>query len=163
MEGDAFGFVWGVRSCSVAINDFFSQFTGIQCQVDWATLLAVRPSVTVFDLDDREKLGSYFTPWRAKLDGSYADGNVQDAIPLRINTRPFPQQRESEIRHDVSNDVVGLPVPCYDLGNAGFLILDGNHRLVSLYRSKVCFKLSIWAIQGPICHSVLPDLACWQS
>ena len=58
--------------------------------------------------------------------------------------------------------------PVYGLPENKFLLLDGNHRAVELFKAyqanptQEFHPIELWAIRGPICQTMLPDLKHWQ-
>ena len=143
-------------------NRFIYEFTGITMGLDWITLASHSPEINVLQINDRHELGQLYTPWRRKSDGTYANGRDDDAEPLRVETNPFPPCRES-ILQSFSLQPGSLRLPCYQIRDKEYLILDGNHRAVSLYRSNYQIDVQAWIIEGPMDSNILPDLSKWEN
>ena len=143
------------------LNRFIYEFTGITMGLNWITLASLSPEIKVLKINDNQQLGQFFTPWRRKSDGTYADGWDRSAEPLRVNTNPFPPCLESNLQ-SFSWQNSPLRLPCYQISNGEYLILDGNHRAVCLHRLKIPFEVQAWVIAGPLDSNILPDLGKWQ-
>ena len=143
------------------LNHFIREFTGITMTLDWLALAAHAPEIRILPISTRCELGQLYTPWREKADGSYADGWCEAAEPLRVNSVRFPDRCEHELSEFPYRSET-LKIPCYELPNGEYLILDGNQRAVSLFRSKCSINVEAWIIKGPIDQGIMPDLGKWQ-
>jgi hypothetical protein len=50
--------------------------------------------------------------------------------------------------------------PAYNVGGGRRLLLDGNHRCISLIRSNLDYDIALIVINGPIRREILPTLVC---
>lgn len=49
--------------------------------------------------------------------------------------------------------------PVYDVGDGRLLLLDGNHRCLSLLKKGGPFTVELIVIHGPLTKEIAPDLA----
>jgi hypothetical protein len=53
--------------------------------------------------------------------------------------------------------------PAYDIGGGRRLLLDGNHRCISIVRSGIDFKIDLIVINGPVRGDISPALAPFEA
>lgn len=70
-----------------------------------------------------------------------------------------PWFKPSSIRHDPPR--TGW-YPAYNVGAGRRLLLDGNHRCISLVRSGIAYSIDLIVINAPVRGVILPDLAVFE-
>lgn len=139
----------------------------VRVLLDWDELRRRRTPVQVLAFDTMEALTNWHAPWYEDHDRREVDHATSPAPPLtfaqiagRIDD---PGTRWRRLR-GVAADLAAMPpsvlvIATYDLGEAGHLVLDGNHRLAAIIsRHLPGWRVAALAVQGPVSAAVLPDL-----
>ncbi len=155
---------------TIKVSDFIMIFrnAGIRSWIDWELIQSPSYSVTerfsrsVADVNDLE------TVWYIRPDGSLGDWRNQSDRRLSVKDaaarRDFPSERNEKYVQRLISDMRTSPtppylvLPCYRTQHGKLIILDGNHRAVSAFRSDIDVRLLIFALSGPDDPLVLPDL-----
>lgn len=120
--------------------------------------------------EDTHSLSKFFAPWYLNQDQARTTWDGEHARPVSIVEaaalpNEFYQDRcfntirywREQFRDGALIDMF----PAYTVSD-GFLVLDGNHRLVALARSGLAATFSFATIEGPIDDQAVFDLHYWQ-
>gem|GEM_PF-5655933 len=160
-----------MRDQPTPAHTLLARFPGIRMRLHADRLGAQDQGLSRHVITDRQQLGALFTSTKAtskQVDVSLAAPN---GYPLRVaelaarldelrpSTRlPFDQAFESFRSHHAP---IELEIPAFGLENGEYLLLDGNHRAVGLFRSGRPFTLRLCALEAPINRRYLIDLKYW--
>lgn len=122
-------------------------------------------------IEDRQALGRLMsayrrTPFRVEsglgnpLSRPMSVAEVADSIGgfSQRNRLAFADYME---RIKLSGEPPRWTLPAYDLGPAGLLLLDGNHRAVATYIAARRFTIELRVLHGPLDRRILPPLKHW--
>ncbi|MFD7534725.1 hypothetical protein [Streptomyces sp. NPDC059819] len=154
------------------LQQFATRFRDdIRVMIDWTQLADANTYVSVRTLareEARRHLARLFTVWYTSPEGEDSLWIRPGSQPLRVGEAGRTAQRWPEVRtHAVADLVqaytaapepVPLNIPAYAVDDGRFLLLDGNHRAVAAHRAGAAVRLTLFALHGPVCETVLPDL-----
>ncbi|GGX68301.1 hypothetical protein [Streptomyces anandii] len=153
-------------------GDFAVRFRPvIRAALDWGRLADVGAGVRVETVTGgaaRRCLAGLFTVWYADARGADSSWNSPGSRPLRVGSagRTLPSWPEDRRRavdalargYAEGSRPVPLTLPTYRVGEDCHVLLDGNHRAVAAHRAGRDVELTLWALTGPVCEGILPDL-----
>lgn len=149
-------------------SDYQTFFGGgaMRSLLDWN--LIVRGSYRVEEIysRDRSLLGALHTVWYTGPDGLSGEWRDPGYRPLRVrevDTNRAGAARNSHIgmlqrSFENSGGPIQLVLPAFSVNDGEFLLLDGNHRAVAAFRSRLEVRIGVFALTGPVDSEVLPDL-----
>lgn len=148
--------------------------------IDAAELAKANPHLSLQRLtpDTEPSLGDVLVPWYeragvpvvhipARVDRSRIP-NVHDRLPSQgdsaLSIRDIAIGRDhpwlDSTRIKMPAVLTGI-FPAYRV-NKRLLLLDGNHRSISLVRFGVAYAIDLLVIEGPVNRRVMPDLAVFE-
>lgn len=146
---------------------FVAALAGIRPQLNWAAFAVNNWPVHIWRTADFAQVEILTTLVYASGDSVGVSFNAEGASPLSVRDAAvkigsFPEDKRQIVRGSeasyIKNGTARLTIPAYDLGEKGFLILDGNHRTIALSLARQPFQLDVLAIRGPIDPGIMPDL-----
>jgi len=154
----------------VKSKDAFAQKFGseIRMYFNWSRLMSEEWPVEIVTISGSNELAALRLPWCLSSKNEFVSFETEDGFPVRLSEvgvwfaylptgiRDKIERFESEFRHAPRH--VSFDFPAYAIPMQQHLVLDGNHKLCALTRSGVPFRLQMWAVNGPLDETVLPDL-----
>lgn len=130
----------------------------IRVHLDRELILRHNPKVTVKFATASTIATVAYPPWYFDDDGTPVRYDTPGATPQTTSWVSKHPAIESSSRFPTAP----LTVPAYRTPT-GFLVLDGNHRLVAAATHNPGLPVVALVIQGPLDERILPDLGVWSS
>jgi hypothetical protein len=148
----------------------------IRVLFDWSRFLHERWPIELHVVTERKQIEDWYLPWNVDSQGREVDFSAPAARPIQLKElRDIKIKLRAERRTGITKMVrlvnglsvnahpYQLALPTYRIPNGLHFVLDGNHRLASLFLARLKFNILTFTVAGPLHRSILPELRHWEN
>jgi hypothetical protein len=144
----------------------------IEVLFDWEYFIEERWPVTITITSAHEEVAKWYMPWNINQSGEIVRFDHPEARPIQVDMLRAVFERLDIERQDRVRQIkialtsfrppILFAVPTYALPNGDRFLLDGNHRVSSIFLHLLPFRFLTLTLHGPIEARVFPELAYWE-